>query len=36
MEEFGEDWDKPVCERILPGISLITWFNYRMTCSCGL
>ncbi len=36
MEKFGEDWDKPVCERILPGISLITWLNYRMTCSCGL
>jgi hypothetical protein len=36
MEKFGEDWDKPVCERILTGISLITWLNYRMTCSCGL
>ena len=35
MEEFGEDWDKPVRERILTGISLITLWNRRMICSCG-
>ena len=36
MEEFGEDWDKPVCECTLTGISLITLWNRRMICSCGL
>ena len=35
MEEFGEDWDKPVCEFIITGISLITLWNRRMICSCG-
>ena len=25
MEEFGDDWDKPVCGPTLTGISLIIW-----------
>ena len=36
MEEFGDDWDKPVCECILPGVFLMTRLNHRMICSCGL
>ena len=34
-EEFGEDWDQPVCEPTLPSIYLMTRMNHRMICSCG-
>jgi hypothetical protein len=31
MEEFGDNWDKPVCELILTGISLIVrWIQNDM------
>jgi hypothetical protein len=35
MEEFGEDWDQPVCKPTLPSIYLMTRMNHRMICSCG-
>ena len=37
MKEYGEDWDdKPVCQTIFSGVSLISWLTRRTIYSCGL